>query len=61
MSRWTAATATVAMTAVVLGLFEPALAFSDRDRLLFIILLLALFRSPLWVSSFLGMGRAGSA
>jgi uncharacterized membrane protein YtjA (UPF0391 family) len=61
MLRWAAAFATIAITAIVLGLFEPAFAVSDAERLLFIVLLLVLFRSPLWLTSFLGNGRARSA
>ncbi len=61
MIRWAAAFATVSITAIFLALFEPALAMSDTQRLVFIVFSVALFRSPVWLSSFLGNRRVGSA
>lgn len=44
MFGWATAIVTVAITAVLLALFEPALAVSDAQRLLLIFLILPLFR-----------------
>jgi hypothetical protein len=61
MLRWATAIATVASTAFLLDLFEPALAVSDAQRLLLILLILPLLRSPLWLTGFLANGRAANA
>jgi hypothetical protein len=53
--------ATVAITAVLLGLLEPIFAAVDAERLLLIFLLLACLRSPLWLVSLCGIGRMGKA
>jgi ABC-type transport system involved in cytochrome bd biosynthesis fused ATPase/permease subunit len=52
MFRWATAVATVAIIAILLALFEPALAVSDAQRLLLILLVLPLVRSPLWMTGF---------
>jgi hypothetical protein len=61
MSRSTPAVVTVAITAVLLGLLEPALAVSDAERFLFILLLLVFFRFPVLFASLLDRRRAESA
>jgi len=61
MYRWATAIATVATTAILLDLFEPALAVSDAQRLLLILLILPLFRSPLWLIGFLANERLAVA
>jgi len=61
MYRWATAIATVATTAILLDLFEPALAVSDAQRLLLILLKLPLFRSPLWLIGFLANERLAVA
>jgi hypothetical protein len=60
MHRWAVVFTTVVLTAAVIGLLEPVLAMLDTERLLFIIFLLPLFRSPVWLTSILGGGRVGS-
>lgn len=57
MLRWAAAFTTAALTAAFLALLEPALAFSGNSRALFLSFLVVLFRSPLWLTNFLGHGR----
>jgi hypothetical protein len=52
MLRWVAASLTFTVTAVCLGLLEPALAASDR-----ILPLLVFFRAPAWLTSFFVHGR----
>lgn len=53
MFRWATAVVTVAATALLLALFEPALAVSEAaERLLLVLLMLPLFRSPLWLAGF---------
>jgi hypothetical protein len=52
MFRWATAVATVVVSAILLALLEPALAVSDAQRLLLILLILPLFRSPLWMTGF---------
>ncbi|MGB9435478.1 MAG: hypothetical protein WBQ89_24735 [Candidatus Acidiferrum sp.] len=47
----------VAMTALLLGLLELRLAISGAEQRLFIFFLLALFRSPLWLTGFLANGK----
>jgi hypothetical protein len=59
MIRCAAAFTTVALTALFLGLLEPALAASDAARLFFVLLALAFLRSPLWLTSLFANGRAG--
>jgi hypothetical protein len=61
MLRWPAALLTVTTTAFFLGLLEPALAASDTVRMLLILSVLILFRSPVWLTSWLSNGRAGVA
>jgi hypothetical protein len=61
MLRCVAAFLPVAMTAVCLGLLEPALAASDSERVCLIFVLLALARVPVWLSSFFVNGRTGLA
>jgi hypothetical protein len=61
MLRWTTALITAALGAIVLALFEPALAASNAERLPLIALLAACFRSPVWLTSLLGVRRAGRA
>ena len=57
LSRWAVAFATAAVTAILLALLEPALAVSDAERFLLIVTLLALFRSPFWVATFIDNAR----
>jgi hypothetical protein len=49
----------VALTAVLLALFEAAL--PDAGRLVSFVFLLVLARSPFWLASFFSYGRAASA
>ena len=51
----------VALTALLLGLLEPALAAPDANRLFLVCFLLAFLRSPVWLTSLLGDRKAGSA
>jgi ABC-type transport system involved in cytochrome bd biosynthesis fused ATPase/permease subunit len=60
MFRWAIAVLTIAATALMLGLFEPALAVSDAQRLLLILLLLPLLRSAFWLTGFPAYGRAAN-
>jgi hypothetical protein len=52
MFRCATAVATVPISADFLALFEPALAVSHAQRLLLILLMLPLLRSPLWFTGF---------
>jgi hypothetical protein len=52
MFRWATAFATVATAAVLLALFEAALAVSDFQRLLLILLVLPLLRCAVWLGEF---------
>ncbi len=61
MVRWVPAFTTVALTAVLLALFEPALALSDDGRLFILTFLVVLVRSPFWLASFFSYGRAARA
>ncbi len=61
MLRCVPAFMTVALTAVLLALFEPALALSDTGRLVFLAFLVVLVRSPFWLASFFSYGRAARA
>jgi hypothetical protein len=61
MLRGTVAFITAALGAVLLALFEPALAASNAERLPLIALLAAGFRSLGWLKSFVGVRRAGRA
>lgn len=61
MFRWTTTFTTVALSAMALALFEPALAASNAERLPLIALVAAFFRSPLWLTNFLGGRRVGRA
>lgn len=58
MLRWVPAFAIEALTAILLVLFEPALAFSNAGRMIVLGFLVALARSPFWVSSFFSYGKA---
>ncbi|HTC41450.1 MAG TPA: hypothetical protein VK703_07760 [Candidatus Acidoferrales bacterium] len=51
----------VALTAVLLALFEPALALSDADRLVSFVFLPVSVGSPFWLASFFSYGRAARA
>lgn len=57
MLRWTTAITTIAFTAILLALFEPVIGAPDAEKLFWIVLSIPLFRSPLWLSSFHGVGR----
>jgi hypothetical protein len=61
MYRGATAIGTVAVTAILLGLFEPALAVSDAQKPLLIMLILPLFRSPFWLTGFLADERVADA
>lgn len=61
MLRCVPAFTTVALTAVLLALFEPALALSDAGRLVFLAFLVVLVRSPFWLASFFSYGKAARA
>ena len=61
MFRCAVAFMTVALTALLLGLLEPALAASDANRIFLVCFLLAFLRSPVWLTSLLGNGKAGPA
>jgi hypothetical protein len=61
MLRCVPAFSTLALTAVLLALFEPALALSDAGRLVFLAFLVVLARFPLWLASFLSYGRPARA
>lgn len=52
---------TITLTAILLALLEPVLALSDAPRFLCMFLLLACFRSPLWLPSLLSNGRMARA
>lgn len=58
MLRWRPALTTVALSAVLLALFEPVLALSDAGRLVFLAFLVVLVRSPFWLASLFSYGRA---
>jgi hypothetical protein len=60
MFRWATAVITVAATALLLGLFEPALAVYNAQGLLVILLVLPLLRSPLWLTDFWAYERAAN-
>lgn len=59
MLRCTETVLIAALTAMLLALCEPVLAASDAGKILFICILIALFRSPLWVANYAGGGRQG--
>ncbi len=58
MLRWRPALTTVALSAVLLALFEPVLALSDAGRLVILAFLVALVRSQFWLASLFSYGRA---
>ncbi|MGB2665673.1 MAG: hypothetical protein WAK48_16850 [Candidatus Acidiferrum sp.] len=61
MLRCVPALTTVALTAVLLALFELALALSAAGRLAFLAFLVVLVRCPFWLPSFFSYGRAARA
>ncbi len=61
MLRWAPTSTTAALTAVLLALFEPALALSDARRLVSLAFLVVLVRSPFWLASFFSYGKTARA
>jgi len=51
MFRWVAVVATIAIAAMLAAPFEPALGVPDARRLLLVLLILPLVRSPLWLTN----------
>lgn len=59
MLRCTETLSIAALTAILVALCEPVIAASNAGKILFIALLLALFRSPLWLANLASSGKEG--